>query len=160
LTTSPEAIPLADARVKGDERLARRDANAHLEPLAPLGERVADSERGADGALGVVLMRRRRPEQRHHRVADELLDRAAVALELLAQPRVVGGKHRAHVLRVEPLSAAGEADQVDEEDGHDLALLSRPALKQQRPAVTAEAEAVRARLPAGQTRRHTRSLPS
>ena len=38
-------------------------------------------ERGAHGALGVVLGRRRRAPDGHHRVADELLDRAAVELD-------------------------------------------------------------------------------
>ena len=50
--------------------------------VVQLGDRVADRERRADRALGVVLVRDRRAEQRHHRVADELLHRAAVALEL------------------------------------------------------------------------------
>ena len=38
-------------------------------------------ERGADGALGIVLVRHRRAPDRHHGVADELLDHAAVALD-------------------------------------------------------------------------------
>ena len=36
-------------------------------------------ERGTDGALGVVLGRDRRSPDGHHRIADELLDRPAVA---------------------------------------------------------------------------------
>ena len=52
-------------------------------PRRPIA--VADRERRADGALGIVLVRDRRAEERHHRVADELLDRAAVALELRAE---------------------------------------------------------------------------
>ena len=50
--------------------------------LVQLGDRVADRERRPDRALGVVLVRDRRAEDRHHRVADELLDRPAVPLEL------------------------------------------------------------------------------
>ena len=42
----------------------------------------ADRERGAHGALRVVLVCCRRAEEGHHRIADELLDRAAAALEL------------------------------------------------------------------------------
>ena len=51
-------------------------------------------------------MRDRRAEERHHRVADELLDGAAEALELLAQMRVVGSQQSADVLGIEPLGAA------------------------------------------------------
>ena len=43
------------------------------------------SSAGADGALGVVLVRDRRAPDGHDRVADELLDRAAVALDDLAR---------------------------------------------------------------------------
>ena len=93
------ALARLGPRVERDERLAGRDADADLE-LALLRERVADRERGADGSLGVVLVRDRRAEDRHHRVADELLDRAAEALELGANARVVGLEQRAHVLGV------------------------------------------------------------
>ena len=52
------------------------------ELVALLAAPIADRERGADGPLGIVLVRDRRAEDRHHRVADELLDRAAAALDL------------------------------------------------------------------------------
>ena len=45
------------------------------------GDRVDEVEGGADGALGVVLGRDRGAPDGHHGVADELLDRAAVALD-------------------------------------------------------------------------------
>ncbi len=61
---------------------------------------VADRERRADGALGVVLVRGRRAEEGHHRVADELLDRAAVALELGTDALVVGPQERLDVLGI------------------------------------------------------------
>ena len=77
---------------------------------------------GPHGALGIVLMGHRRAEERHHGVADELLDGTAVALELLARPPVVRVEHPANVLGVEPLRHAREADDVDEDDAHDLAL--------------------------------------
>ena len=64
-----------------------RDPDAELEPL--LDCEVADRERRAHGPLGIVLVRRRRAEERHHGVADELLDGAAVALELGADALVV-----------------------------------------------------------------------
>ena len=65
-------------------------------------------------------MRDRRAEERHHRVADELLHRAAATLELVTQPLVVRRQHRLHVLGIEPLGSAGEADEIGEQDRDDL----------------------------------------
>ncbi len=65
---------------EGDQRLAGGDADADVQLL--LAERVADRERGPHRPLGVVLVRDWGAEDRHHRVADELLDRPAEALEL------------------------------------------------------------------------------
>ena len=125
LTTSPEAIPspASGPCVERDQRLAGRDPDADLE-LALLGERVANRERRADRALGIVLVRDRGAEDGHDRVADELLDRAAEALELGANACVVGLEQPPHVLRVHALGARGEADEVAEEAGDDLALLA------------------------------------
>ena len=83
---------------------------------------VADGERGPNGALGVVLVRDRRAEERHDRVADELLDRAAEALELRAQALVVRAEQRLDVLGIELLGARREADEVAEDDGDDFTL--------------------------------------
>ena len=95
---------------------------------------VADGERRSHCALGVVLVRDRGAEHRHHRVADELLHRAAEALELVAQPRVVRPEQRAHLLGIHALRARGEADEVGEEDGDDLALLEPRLLVDARAA--------------------------
>ena len=81
----------ARPRVERHERLAGVDRDAHLQ-LVLLAGPVADRERGAHGALGIVLVRDRRAEERDDRVADELLHRAAEALELGADVRVVGAK--------------------------------------------------------------------
>jgi len=70
-------------------------------------------------------VRRRSTEKGDDRVADELLDRAAVSLQLMAEPGVVGGEQRANVLRIELLGARGEANEVGEEDGDDLAFFAR-----------------------------------
>ena len=72
---------------------------------ALLEREVADRERGADGALGIVLVRGRRAEERHHGVADELLDGAAVTLELRADALVVRAEERLDVLGVQRLGA-------------------------------------------------------
>ena len=70
-------------------------------------------------------MRDRRAEERHDRVADELLDSSSVALELGAQPLVVRPQDRLDVLGIQRLGARGEADEVGEQHRHDLALAAR-----------------------------------
>ena len=67
-------------------------------------------------------MRGRSTEQGHDGVADELLDRSAVAFELRADARVVGIENSANVFRIETLRQPGESDEVDEEDADDFAL--------------------------------------
>ena len=69
-------------------------------------------------------MGHRRTEQCHHRVADELLNRAAMALQDAAQAVVEGHQEGTHVLGVELLCASGEPDQISEHDRHHLALLA------------------------------------
>ena len=69
-------------------------------------------------------MRHGRAEERQHGVTDELLHRAAVSLQLGAQPQVIAGEQSAHVLGIELLRARRETDQVAEEHGDDLPLLA------------------------------------
>ncbi len=52
---------------------------------------ISHLDRGTHRAKRVVLVDLREAEDRHHRVAHELLDRAAVPLEDLAKFRVVAG---------------------------------------------------------------------
>ena len=65
------------------------------------------------------------PEDGHHGVADELLDHAAVALELVAHRVEVARHHLAQRLRVERLAEARRPLEVGEDDRHDLARLLR-----------------------------------
>ena len=82
-------------------RLARQDRGARLRPLgSEAGHGRDEVERRADGALGVVLADRRRAPDRHDGVADELLDRAAVALDDLAGELEVAAQELADGLRV------------------------------------------------------------
>ena len=67
-----------------DDELAGFDPDPRLEP--EVADRVEHRERCPDGALGVVLVRLRHAERRHHGVAGELLDGAAVQLDLLRRP--------------------------------------------------------------------------
>ena len=139
--------PLALRRpgAEGDQRLARVDGDPQLQLVPLLRHPVADRERRAHRALRVVLVRGRGAEERHHRVADELLDGAAEALELPAQVRVVRGEQPANVLGIELLGAGGEADEIGEEHRHDLALLARGCGRslQRRTAGVAEPRGVR-----------------
>ena len=68
--------------------LAGEDAGPGAEVGVDVGAEGLDGleqvERRPDRALGVVLVGRRRPPDRHHGVADELLDETAVALDRLA----------------------------------------------------------------------------
>ena len=101
----------------------------------------------------------RRAEERHDRVADELLHRPSVALDLGLDPRPVRSLQRAHLLRVEPLRLRGEADEVGEEDGDALSLLARRlGLAERGPARETEPGALRVFLAALQAGRHAGSL--
>ena len=121
----------ACGRLASRDDLARVDADPepHLGVVAiehALGERsesVADGQCRTNGALGVVLVRLRDPEHGEHRVAGELLGRAAVALDLGVDQVEELALELAHVLGVEPLAERGRAREVGEEDGHDSALL-------------------------------------
>jgi hypothetical protein len=140
-----------------DERLARVDADPKLDPL--LAGPLADGKRGADCTLGIVLVCDRGAEQRHHRIADELLDRAAPALEHLSQVRVVRREEGAHVLGIHLFGARGEADQVGEEHGDDLALLPRGGRRFERHAAgAAELETLRVLLTTSGTNGHGGSV--
>jgi len=98
------ALAAVGSRVDSDQRLAGGDADAYLE-LAILGFPLADRKRCPHGALGIVLVRDRRAEERHDGVADELLDRAPKVLEVSTHALVVPGEERAHVLWVHALTS-------------------------------------------------------
>ena len=82
-------------------------------------------ERGPHRPLGVVLLRDRRAPDGHHGVADELLDRAAVALDHRPRAVEVAREQLAHLLRVARLRQRREADQVGEQHRDQAALGDR-----------------------------------
>ena len=84
LTRSPATMPWSVAPRVTAASPVRTPARA-CDARAQAGHRVDELERRADGTLGVVLVRGRRAPDGHHRVADELLDRAAVAPDDLAR---------------------------------------------------------------------------
>src|SRR5205823_3713217 len=84
------------------------------------------SSRAPDGALGVVAVGCRRSEDDHGRVADELLDGAAVHLGLAAHGLEDAVERLLDVLGVGLVAERGRPDHVDEHDRHQLPLLHRP----------------------------------
>ncbi len=118
------ALACVRARVERNQRLSGRDPDPDLE-LTLRRERVSDRKGRPNRSLGVVLVRDRRAEHGHDRVADVLLHGASEALELRAHAGVVRLQQPADVLWVHALRAGREADEVAEEAGDDLALLAR-----------------------------------
>ena len=119
------------------------------------GDRRAHLERGANGAQRVVLVRDGDPEDGHHRVADELLDGAAVTLEDRAKILEVAPHPCAQRLGIRRLAERRRTDEVAEEDGDDLALLARGLGRhERRPTCAAEARVVRVLTPAVRASRH------
>ena len=81
VTTSPVVTPIRASRPSSGQRVAHLDRRPHR-------------------AQRVVLVHDRHAEHGHHRVADELLDRAAVALDDRLHPLEVAGEQRPQRLRV------------------------------------------------------------
>ncbi len=113
----------------GDEHLAgvqpdpdlQRDAVGLGEIRVQLAERIPQLGCGANGTERVVLVRGRNAERRHRRVADELLDDPAVALDDRPNHVEVAGEDAAHDLGVELRAELGGVDQVCEQDRDRLA---------------------------------------
>jgi hypothetical protein len=89
-------------------------------PTAPIvtaaSDRVDQLEASPDGTLGVILGRDRRAPDRHHGIADELLDDPTVALDDIACQVEVARQELARLLGIAILGERGEADEIGEED--------------------------------------------
>ena len=121
--------------------------------------RLPHLPRRAHRAQRVVLVRNGDAKDRHHRVADELLDRAAVPLEDRAEVCEVAAHARAKRLGVGGLAERGRSDEVAEEHGDDLARLAlRRGDGQLGAARAAEPCVVRIVATTARARRHARSL--
>ena len=103
-----------------------------------VGDSVNTASRLENAAQSVVLVYGRDAEDRHHRVADELLNRTAVALDHILRDLEVPRHHSPETLGVELLAQLRRAGDVAEEDGDDLSRLARRPGGQQRPAGVAE----------------------
>ena len=88
-------------------------------------------------------MQLRNAEDGHHRVADELLDGAAVSLDRGPRGVEVASHHGTRRLRVEALGTGGRTRHVAEQHGHGLPLLARRlAVAESRSTRVAEARGV------------------
>ena len=135
-------LPVVGPRVELDDRFARvhRDPHLHVVLFGP----VSDGEGRADGSLRIVPVRRRRAEDPHDRVADELLDSSAEALQPRPHLLVVRRQERTHVLGVERFGTLRGPHEVDEEDRRRSVAPLRPSgLAEGSAARVAELRAVR-----------------
>ena len=82
---------------------------------------VAQLDGSACRSQRIILVDDRHAEDGHDRVADELLDGAAMPLDRLACRREPGAHVAPDCLRIERLGKLGGADDVGEEDRHDPA---------------------------------------
>ena len=115
-----------------DHPLACVHADPNLQTQTRVGlvevvDRLQNPQARPDRPLRVVLVRHRRTEDRHHRIADELLHRPAEPLDLLPEPSVIGAQPRPHVLRVDRFRGGRKPDEVAEQHRDNLALLERSA---------------------------------
>jgi len=83
-----DSFALLRAGAERDDRLSRVDPDADLERercivRVQLLDRLEHPQSRTHGALGIVLMRNGRAEHGHHGVADELLHRSSVQLDLV-----------------------------------------------------------------------------
>ena len=114
-----------------DDDLARLDADPGFE--AEVGGRLEDRERGADRALGVVLVRLRDAERGHHRVARELLDQPPVVLDALRGLLEEPVDPAPDDLGIGRGDEPGRIDQVDEQHGRQFAFHSHKCRNAQGP---------------------------
>ena len=110
-------IRLVNAR----QHLAGLDPDPDLE-LAARREAPDQSQRRGDRPIGIVAVGAGNPEHRHHGVADELLDPAAVLLERRAGDLEERVEQPPDILRIAPLDQLGRSDQIREDDRRELAL--------------------------------------
>ena len=121
-----DGVTRREALLGSRHHLAGHDADPAFQP--ELRQRVSHLGRGAQRAERVVLARDRDAEHRHHRVADELLHRPAVALDDRLHPLEVPREQRAQPFRIDRLAERGRAGEVAEEHGDRLALQGPQAI--------------------------------
>ena len=106
-------------RADRDCGLAGQDTGARLDAGAERTDLLDQVQRRAHGALRVIFLRDGRAPNGHDRIADELLDGAAVAADDLSRHVEVARQRLANVLCVALLGERREADEVGKEHAHD-----------------------------------------
>ena len=103
------------------------DVPGLFEPVVQGGQRALGLRGRFDRAQGVVIVTHREPEDGDDRVADDLLDRAAMRLE--DQPHLIEieGQHLAKRLWIEALAERRRTLEVGVHDGREAPDLDRPA---------------------------------
>ena len=130
-TVSPMTPYSADAADRAGDDHAGMDPDAQaelhaarlLDPRGVVREDALHRERGAEGALRVVLVRDGRAEHDEDRVADELLDRAVVPDRLLGEVLEDARNEDLELLRVHLIGELRESREVGEKHRHETALL-------------------------------------
>ena len=113
LTTSPMTVgsppariaPTSTSPVLTPTRICTRMPRLGRER----GQRLVHSQRGPHRALGVVLVRDRRPEERHDLVADDLVEVAAEVDDVGDQRLETGVDQAFHLLGIAAGRQRGEA---------------------------------------------------
>ena len=145
--------------ITGDERLtlatdddpARVDPDPRLE--AVLRDRGTHLRCCTHRPESVVLVRHRDSENRHDRIADELLDGATVTLEDHAEILEIQAHPTAQRFGIGRLAQRRRTHEIAKEDGDDLALLACRCRRCQRHATErTERELTRKLLPTGWAR--------
>jgi hypothetical protein len=110
-----------------DHDLAGVDADPRIDPERR--KRVAHLDRRPHGTQSVVLVRLRHAEDGHDRVADKLLDAAAVPLDDRLHLIEIAAEQGAQGFGIDRFAERGRADDVAEEHRDDLAVLAAGRLR-------------------------------
>ncbi len=132
-----------------------------LELLVEARDGVPQLDGGSYRSHRVVLVERRNAKDRHHGVADELLDGAAVTLEDCARLLEVPGHDAAHPLRILVLADAGRVDDIAEQHRDRLSRLRGQGRRYRLERVSAHVAKARVRGVLGaaaRTGRHGRTV--
>jgi hypothetical protein len=84
------------------------------------GDGLAQCQGGSQRALRVIAVRAWQAEDRHHRVADKLLEGASSIGNDALGVGVVAAHQGAHIFGVQALAQCGRAGHVGKQDGHEL----------------------------------------